>query len=92
VPHAHLQRTLICNAIIVWNTVYTQAVLDQLRAEGQLITTTDLERLSPIQHAHIRPYGRYQFNTITEPSQLRPLRQPPAARRANEQTISANRV
>lgn len=84
--------TLVCNAIIVWNTVYAQAVLDQLRAEGQLITTTDLERLSPIQHAHIRPYGRYQFNTISQPGQLRPLRQPPPARRASELTASANRV
>jgi len=80
--------TLVCNAIIVWNTVYAQAVLDQLRAEGQLITTNDLERLSPIQHAHIRPYRRYQFNTITQPGQLRPLRQPPPTRRASTRTMS----
>ena len=25
-------------------------------------------RDSPIQHRHIRPYGRYQFNTITRPT------------------------
>jgi TnpA family transposase len=31
--------TIVCNAIIVWNTVYTQQVLDHLRAEGQLITS-----------------------------------------------------
>ena len=45
-------------------------------AEGQLITSSDLEQLSPIQYAHIRPYGRYQFKTITQPDPLRPLRNP----------------
>jgi TnpA family transposase len=28
---------LIVNAIVVWNTVYAQLAIDQLRAEGQLI-------------------------------------------------------
>jgi Tn3 transposase DDE domain len=38
---------------IIWNTVYTQRVLDQLRAEGQLITTSELEQISPLPHQHI---------------------------------------
>lgn len=68
--------TLVVNAIIVWNTAYTRAVLDQFAAEGQLITSSDLEQLSSIQYAHIRPHGRYQFNTITHADRLRPLRNP----------------
>ena len=36
---------VVCNAIIVWNTVYTQRVLDQLRTEGQLITTSEIEQI-----------------------------------------------
>lgn len=53
--------TIVCNAIIVWNTVYTQRVLDQLRADGQLITTSEIEQISPLPHQHITP-------TATTPS------------------------
>ena len=31
--------SIVVNAIVAWNTVYTQRVLDELRAAGELITT-----------------------------------------------------
>jgi hypothetical protein len=37
-PSQPLCLSVVVNAIIVWNTVYTQRVLDQFRGEGQLIT------------------------------------------------------
>ncbi len=33
---------IVVNAIIAWNTVYTGRVLDDLRANGELITTSEI--------------------------------------------------
>jgi TnpA family transposase len=66
--------TIVCNAIIVLNTVYTQRVLDQLRAEGQLITTSETEQISPLPHQHINAYGHHAFDLASRPSAYRPLR------------------
>jgi Tn3 transposase DDE domain len=38
--------SIVCNAVIVRNTVYTQRVLDELRASGAVITTGEIERIS----------------------------------------------
>lgn len=70
--------SIVCNAIIVWNTVYTQRVLDQLRADGQLITTSEIERISPLPHQHIHLYGHYPFDLAGRLSGHRPLRGLPA--------------
>ena len=68
--------SVVVNAIIVWNTVYTQRVIDQLRAEGQLITTSELEQISPLPHQHINAYGHHSFNLAGRPDGHRPLRAP----------------
>ena len=62
------------NAIIVWNTVYTQRVLDELRAAGELIITNDIEHISPLAHQHIHLYGHYPFDLARRPDGHRPLR------------------
>jgi TnpA family transposase len=67
---------LVTNAVVVWNTVYMQAVLDQLCTEGTLVQEEDLSHLSPARFEHVNPYGRYFF-PIDQASQrqgLRPLR------------------
>lgn len=53
---------LVTNAVIVWNTVSIQAVLDQLRSEGYAIDDADAGHLSPARYEHINPYGRYRFD------------------------------
>ena len=69
---------LITNAVITWNTIYMEAVIEQLRSEGHLFSDEDINRLSPTRYEHINPYGIYQFNIEAESRrvQLRPLRQP----------------
>jgi len=52
---------VVTNAVVVWNTVYMQAVLDQLRAEGYRVQEEDLAHLSPARFEHINPYGKYYF-------------------------------
>jgi TnpA family transposase len=83
--------TLIVNAIVVWNTVYAQLAIDQLRAEGQLITTGELEGISPLQHAHLHAYGEYPIDLGSRPVGYRPLRQP-LQREPISQPRSVNRV
>ncbi len=70
--------TLVTNAVIVWNTRYMQAVIDQLRAEGHSIQGADLNHISPSRFNHINKYGRYSFNIEEEINrkELRPLRKP----------------
>ena len=53
---------LVVNAITVWNTVYMQAALDQLRIEGYEINEDDIPHLSPARSEHINMYGKYYFN------------------------------
>ena len=69
---------LVTNAVVLWNTVYMSAVLDQLRSEGHNVDDGDVVHLSPARYAHINPYGKYRFNVEGEFNRkgLRPLRQP----------------
>jgi len=76
---------------VVWNTVYAQLAIDQLRAQGQLITTGELEGISPLQHAHLHAYGEYPIDLGSRPVGYRPLRQPPQ-REPISQPRSVNRV
>jgi hypothetical protein len=70
--------SIVVNAIIAWNTVYIQHVIDELRAGGELITTSEIERISPLAHQHIHLYGHYPFYLVTRPAGHR-LRAPAAA-------------
>ncbi|MGZ6637968.1 MAG: Tn3 family transposase [Solirubrobacteraceae bacterium] len=64
---------IVVNAIIAWNTVYTGRVLDELRAAGELITTSEIEHISPLAHQHIHLYGHYPVRP------RHPTRRPPPA-------------
>ena len=68
--------SIVVNEIIAWNTVYTGRVLDELRAGGELITTSEIERISPLAHQHIHLYGHCPFDLATRPDGHRPLRPP----------------
>ena len=71
---------LVVNVIVLWNTIYMDAALDQLRAEGFDVRDEDVARLSPLGFEHINMLGRYAF-ILPEPvarGELRPLRSPTA--------------
>ena len=67
---------LITNAVVVWNTVYMQAVLDRLGREGLPVEEDDLAHLSPARFEHVNPYGKYFFpmEQAAQRHGLRPLR------------------
>jgi TnpA family transposase len=69
---------LVVNAVILWNTIYMDAALAELRAEGFDVRDEDVARLSPLGHGHLNVLGRYAF-TLPEfvaRGELRPLRRP----------------
>ena len=68
----------VVNIVVLWNTVYMDAALDQLRAKGVEAQPEDVARLSPLGHTHINMLGRYAFtlpDTVAR-GELRPLRDP----------------
>lgn len=69
---------LVVNAVVLWNTIYLDAALAQLRREGYPIHDADVARLSPLIHEHINMLGRYSFSVPEAVSrgELRPLRNP----------------
>ena len=69
---------LVVNAITVWNTVYMQAVLEQLKSENYEINEDDIRHLSPARSEHINMYGKYYFNVEEglKRKNLRELRKP----------------
>ncbi|OYJ37810.1 hypothetical protein CI737_18700 [Escherichia coli] len=50
---------LVTNAVVLWNTIYMQAALDHLRAQGETLNDEDIARLSPLCHGHINMLGHY---------------------------------
>jgi TnpA family transposase len=69
---------LVVNIIVLWNTIYIDAALTQLRAEGYPVRNEDVARLSPLVFEHINLLGRYAFSVpeaVTR-GELRPLRNP----------------
>ncbi len=55
---------LVLNIIVLWNTIYMNAALTQLRQEGYPIREEDEARLSPfINEKQLNLQGRYSTNT-----------------------------
>jgi TnpA family transposase len=69
---------LMLNIVILWNTVYMQQIIAELRAEGIHVRDEDIARLSPLKFAHINFHGRYSFALPAEVQggQLRSTRKP----------------
>lgn len=69
---------LVVNIVVLWNTIYTDAILTQLRSEGYQVQDEDAARLSPFGHEHINMLGRYSFSVPDSVArgELRPFRTP----------------
>ena len=70
---------LVVNILVLWNTIYMDAALAELRQQGHPINEADVGRLSPFIHeSHINLLGRYSFVVpdAVARGELRPLRTP----------------
>ena len=59
---------LVVNLVVLWNTIYMNAALNQPRAEGYEVLADDVARLSPLSFKHINMLGRYALLTCPTPS------------------------
>jgi len=66
---------LVTNAVVLWNTIYMQAAIDHLRAQGEIIKEEDEARLSPLGRKHINFLGHFSFSLpqVVEEGALRSL-------------------
>jgi TnpA family transposase len=53
---------LVLNIIVLWNTIYSNAAIESLRAQGISVLPEDIARLSPFGCKHINYLGHYNFN------------------------------
>jgi len=67
---------LVLNCIVLWNTRYMNAALDQLRAQGRTVRDADVARLSPFIRHHLNVHGKYSFLLPELLAGLRALRDP----------------
>ena len=69
---------LVVNVIVLWNTIYMNAAVEHLQAQGYDIKPEDLGRLAPLENKTVNAMGRYSF-ALPEAimgGDLRPLRDP----------------
>lgn len=70
---------LVVNMVAVWNTVYLDAAVAQLRADGYPLRDEDIARLSAYVREHINVHGHRSFELPELGSARRPLRDPDSA-------------
>ena len=70
---------VILNCITLWNTVYLDAALTQLRAEGYPVRDEDVVRLSAYMRRHLNVDGHYSFQLPDLAGARRAQRDPDAS-------------
>jgi TnpA family transposase len=67
---------LVLNCITLWNTVYLDIALANLRAAGHPVLDDDVARLSPYMRRHLNVHGHYSFQLPELAGRRRALRDP----------------
>ncbi|MFC6580916.1 Tn3 family transposase [Planomonospora parontospora] len=70
---------LVLNCVTLWNTVYLDAAVRRLKAQGYPVREEDMARLSPFVHSYLGVHGTYTFALPgLAPGAIRDLRNPDA--------------
>lgn len=67
---------LVLNIVVLFNTRYLQAAVDELRRQGYELADEDVARLSPLVRAHVNTLGRFSFTRPQLGGELRTLNDP----------------
>ena len=71
---------LVLNCVVLWTTLYLDAAVRHLRAQGYPVLEEDMARLSPFVSSHLGVHGTYSFVLPDlAPGAIRDLRDPDAA-------------
>jgi integrase/recombinase XerD len=62
--HTFSCLSVLHNAVVAWNMVHIEPVLEQLRAEGQRCDDELLSLTAPLLRRHLNPFGRYYFDLV----------------------------
>ena len=70
--------SVLTNIVLVWNIIYIQEILKELKNEGYVINEEDFGHISPAPFEHINCLGKYNFKDEIklEDNGLRALRKP----------------
>ena len=70
--------SVLTNIVLVWNTIYIQEIIKELKNEGYQVNEEDFEHISPAPFEHINRLGKYNFKDEIklEDNGLRALRKP----------------
>lgn len=68
---------LVTAAIVLWNTVYLDRIIQTLQNGDATLDPELLQHLSPLGWEHINLTGNYTWRNPTKPGRYRSLRQPP---------------
>lgn len=69
---------LVLTCVVLWNTVYMDRALAELRVQDYPVLDADVARLSPFIRTHIGIDGHYGFSLPDLGGTHRPLRDPDA--------------
>jgi len=70
----------VLNCVVLWTTVYLDAAVRHLRAQGYPALDEEMARLSPFVSRHLGVHGTYSFVLPDlAPGAIRELRDPDAA-------------
>jgi TnpA family transposase len=58
--------SLLSNAVLLWNTIQMQKIIENLEGQGHKIAGEDIARVSPLMFRHVNPTGVYSFQHIAE--------------------------
>jgi hypothetical protein len=79
---------LVLNALVLFNTRYMDAAVNQLRADGFDVRDEDVARLSPFVRHHINMLGRYSFQLPDLPRRPAPAARPGRHRRGMTRVLA----
>jgi hypothetical protein len=60
--HTFSCLSVLHNAMVAWNMVHIEPVVEQLRAKGQRCDDELLSLTTPLLRRHINPFSRYHFD------------------------------
>lgn len=81
---------LALNSVVWWNSLYLDAAIKQIRADGFPATDEMCARLSPIAYEHINFLGRYAFTRAEVAAGLGPFHDPAHEGDASPGAMSAS--
>jgi TnpA family transposase len=60
--HTFSCLSMLHNAVVAWNILHIESIVNQLRAEGKNCDDYILSLTTPLMCEHINPFGRYYFH------------------------------